>query len=132
MNLRYLWLCLLTAVAIASISVVFYWPRLRLPDSADFQLFAASHPFEQYDYIYKNKFWFEKPQKVSIVIFVSNNKTRSEASTYTVNECSCRQGTVSLTCSDALLGAVTEPFYRFGCVSYFLTHPKTILLSYVQ
>ncbi|XP_054271715.1 protein dispatched isoform X2 [Macrosteles quadrilineatus] len=64
MNLRYLWLCLLTAVAIASISVVFYWPRLRLPDSADFQLFAASHPFEQYDYIYKNKFWFEKPQKV--------------------------------------------------------------------
>lgn len=62
---RYMWLSLLSVLAVLSVVVVFYWPRLRLPDSPEFQLFAHSHPFEQYDTVFKHHFWFERPQKVS-------------------------------------------------------------------
>lgn len=40
--------------------VTFYWPRLRLPDSSEFQVFASDHPFEQYDFKFRDLFWFEK------------------------------------------------------------------------
>lgn len=67
-RLRYLWILLFGSVAIASIVIVFYWPKLKLPDSADFQLFTSSHPFEQYDLVFRNKFWFERLQKVSVLL----------------------------------------------------------------
>ncbi|XP_017777353.1 PREDICTED: protein dispatched-like [Nicrophorus vespilloides] len=51
-----------TAGCLASIAV-FYYPKLRLPDNNDFQLFDSSHPFEQYELIYKNKFWFTQNMK---------------------------------------------------------------------
>ncbi|XP_023940118.2 protein dispatched [Bicyclus anynana] len=51
---------ILGAIGIYSIVVVFYSPGLRLPDSKQFQLFQTSHPFEQYDMNYKDKFLFER------------------------------------------------------------------------
>uniref|UniRef100_A0A1B6DLC4 SSD domain-containing protein n=1 Tax=Clastoptera arizonana TaxID=38151 RepID=A0A1B6DLC4_9HEMI len=61
---KYFWIFFLGSIAIASIAVVFYYPKLQLPDSPDFQLFASSHPFEQYDIVYRDKFNFEHMQKV--------------------------------------------------------------------
>lgn len=40
--------------------IVLYYPKLQLPDSADFKLFVDSHPFEVYDSHHKDLFWFEK------------------------------------------------------------------------
>lgn len=40
--------------------IVFYWPRLRLPNTPNFQLFSSDHPFEIYDNKFKSIFWFEK------------------------------------------------------------------------
>lgn len=48
------------AVGILSGVIVLYWPKFRLPDSPDFQLFDNDHPFEVYDTKFKNMFWFEK------------------------------------------------------------------------
>lgn len=59
-NLRYIWITILFGIAAGSIVIVLYNPKLELPDSQDFQLFASSHPFEQYDFIYKNHFWFHR------------------------------------------------------------------------
>lgn len=50
----------LGAIGIGSIVVVFYIPGLQLPDSNQFQLFQTSHPFEQYDIQYRDKFLFER------------------------------------------------------------------------
>lgn len=59
-NLRYLWITLLFGIAAGSIVIVLYNPKLELPDSQDFQLFTSSHPFEQYDFVYKDHFWFHR------------------------------------------------------------------------
>lgn len=65
LKLPYLWILSLGAIGILSGFIVFYWPRLRLPDSPDFQLFENSHPFEIYENRFKNMFWFEKVYTVS-------------------------------------------------------------------
>lgn len=54
-------------VAMGSIVVVLYKPQLKLPDTHDFQLFDTTHPFEQYDLIYRDKFRFEEFLKVKII-----------------------------------------------------------------
>lgn len=64
-NLRWIWLLLLTAIAIGSCYIVFKNPGLQLPDSPDFQLFHSGHIFEKYDLIYARKFWFERRELVS-------------------------------------------------------------------
>ncbi|XP_034824885.1 protein dispatched [Maniola hyperantus] len=51
---------ILGAIGLYSIVVVFYYPGLQLPDTKQFQLFQTSHPFEQYDINYRNKFLFER------------------------------------------------------------------------
>lgn len=66
-NYRILWLTLLTIVAMASGVIVLYYPKFQLPSSPEFQLFERSHPFEQYDLVYKNRFWFKREQRVSNV-----------------------------------------------------------------
>lgn len=48
------------SVGVGSIIVVVQFPGLLLPDSRDFQLFQSSHPFEQYDMVYRDMFLFEK------------------------------------------------------------------------
>lgn len=52
-------------VGILSGIIVLYKPKLQLPDSADFKLFVNTHPFELYDAVYKDRFWFEKVYIVS-------------------------------------------------------------------
>ncbi|XP_074098681.1 protein dispatched isoform X2 [Cotesia typhae] len=59
-GLKWLWLPILGAAALAGGMVIFNYPGLRLPDSPNFQLFDNSHQFERYDFLYKRKFWFEK------------------------------------------------------------------------
>ncbi|CAK1552866.1 unnamed protein product [Leptosia nina] len=51
---------ILGAVGICSIVIVFYYPGLQLPDTKQFQLFQSSHPFEKYDFVYSDRFIFEK------------------------------------------------------------------------
>ncbi|RZF40076.1 hypothetical protein LSTR_LSTR002479 [Laodelphax striatellus] len=63
LRLRYVWIVFCGSVAVGSVIIVFYWPKLKLPDSADFQLFTSNHPFEQYDMVYRKKFWFERLQR---------------------------------------------------------------------
>ncbi|XP_063596522.1 protein dispatched-like [Penaeus indicus] len=64
---RYLWVLLLGTLSACSAVVVFYFPGLKLPDSQDFQLFSRDHVFEQYDLVYKYKFWFERNLRSDIV-----------------------------------------------------------------
>ena len=59
-NFRWCWLLSLGIIAILCCIIVFHYPGLQLPDTADFQLFDSSHPFEKYDLVYSRKFWFEK------------------------------------------------------------------------
>lgn len=66
---RHRLLFLFSCLAVASIVMIFYYPRLQLPDSLEFQLFDSSHPFEQYDFTYKNLFWFERVEKVGFAHF---------------------------------------------------------------
>lgn len=54
-----------SVISLLSMYSVIFWPRLQVPDSAEFQLFHQSHPFEQYDLIYKYKFWFNRIFSVS-------------------------------------------------------------------
>lgn len=64
-KMPYLWIVLFGSIGVLSGIVVFYWPGLQLPTSADFKLFVASHPFEVYDSQYKSQFWFERSFSVS-------------------------------------------------------------------
>uniref|UniRef100_A0A182W1K9 SSD domain-containing protein n=1 Tax=Anopheles minimus TaxID=112268 RepID=A0A182W1K9_9DIPT len=59
-TLPWLWITLLGTIGIMSGVLVLHWPKLRLPDSPDFKLFISNHPFERYDSVYKDMFWFEK------------------------------------------------------------------------
>lgn len=45
--------------------IVLYNPTLKLPDTAEFQLFTSDHLFEQYDFKFKNMFFFETFEMVS-------------------------------------------------------------------
>lgn len=65
-NFRVAWLTFLTLIALVSGVIVLYYPKLQLPSSPEFQLFDSSHVFEQYDLVYKNKFWFKREQRVSV------------------------------------------------------------------
>ncbi|EEB17830.1 conserved hypothetical protein [Pediculus humanus corporis] len=64
-RLRWLWLIIFSAIAIGSSVIVLYHPKLRLPDSKNFHLFQSSHLFEKYDFVYKDKFWFERLERVT-------------------------------------------------------------------
>lgn len=89
-RLPYLWLCLLGGAALGSIGIVFYYPRLRLPDSMNFQLFDSQHPFERYDVVYRDRFWFERLEKVIsfsppfyiMIQSLSNNKIHERKLSY--------------------------------------------------
>ncbi|XP_067210286.1 protein dispatched isoform X1 [Linepithema humile] len=59
-RLRWFWLLSLGTLATIACVIVFHYPGLQLPDHKDFQLFHSSHLFEQYDMVYRRKFWFEQ------------------------------------------------------------------------
>ncbi|XP_076675738.1 protein dispatched isoform X2 [Andrena cerasifolii] len=63
-NFRWCWFLSLGTIAIICCIIVFQYPGLQLPDSAEFQLFDSSHSFEKYDFIYSRKFWFEKHETI--------------------------------------------------------------------
>ncbi len=46
-KMRYFWIALFGTFAICAAVVVFYYPKLELPDSKEFQLFSSDHPFER-------------------------------------------------------------------------------------
>jgi len=64
-------------IGIMSGVIVFYWPKLRLPDSPEFKLFNSNHPFEIYDNLYRDKFWFEKLYTVIIIIIITECNSNS-------------------------------------------------------
>lgn len=64
-HLRWIWILVFFILGLLSTTVVWIWPGMKLPESIEFQLFRESHPFEQYDMIYKHQFWFEKILSVS-------------------------------------------------------------------
>lgn len=64
LKFRYFWIVFLSILSIVGLIIVVKYPGMQLPESLDFQLFHSSHPFEQYDLTYKQKFWYER-QKVS-------------------------------------------------------------------
>lgn len=61
-RLRYAWLVLCTLLMVGGFCTIFVYPKLHLPSVPHFQLFQSSHPFEQYDFVYRKLFWFEKSQ----------------------------------------------------------------------
>ncbi|XP_072754986.1 protein dispatched isoform X2 [Anoplolepis gracilipes] len=63
-RLRWLWLLSLGTMAIACCIIVFHHPGLQLPDYIDLQLFHNTHPFERYDLIYSQRFWFERYEMI--------------------------------------------------------------------
>ncbi|KAA0184897.1 hypothetical protein HAZT_HAZT002747 [Hyalella azteca] len=67
MKPRVLWASLLFGFAIYAGVLVLYYPGLRLPDSADFQLFNRDHYFERYDLDHKYNFWFERNLRSDVV-----------------------------------------------------------------
>lgn len=64
---RVLWVILLFGIAVYASILVLYYPGLRLPDTADFQLFNRDHYFERYDLDHKYNFWFERNLRSDIV-----------------------------------------------------------------
>lgn len=62
---RWIWIILFCTLGLLSTTILWIWPGIKLPESVEFQLFRESHPFEQYDLIYKNQFWFERILRVS-------------------------------------------------------------------
>jgi len=64
-NFRWVWVIFFTILGLVSAITILIWPVMKLPDSLELQLFRESHPFEQYDLVYKNQFWFERILGVS-------------------------------------------------------------------
>ena len=58
-RMRYLWLAIFGGLGVAGVFIVLYYPKLRLPSSFEFQVFARTHPFEVYDFVMKENFDFE-------------------------------------------------------------------------
>ncbi|CAL1527627.1 unnamed protein product, partial [Lymnaea stagnalis] len=56
---RYVWLITFGVLWIGSIVVIFFYPRLRLPNSRKFQVFASDHLLERYDFELSDLFEFE-------------------------------------------------------------------------
>ena len=55
---RFLALSVFGGLGVGAALVIFVYPRLRLPTTGEFQLFAADHPFEVYDLRVKSRFFF--------------------------------------------------------------------------
>lgn len=57
---RFVWMLIFIGAAIGSCIVIFYKPKLNLPDVDYFPFFDALNPFELYDRKFRDIFWFEK------------------------------------------------------------------------
>lgn len=63
---RFVWVVVLGSLIMSSLLIVFYYPKLKLPDKEQFQLFRSDHIFERYDLVYKRHFGFEKDEQQDI------------------------------------------------------------------
>ncbi|KAL9981003.1 hypothetical protein ACROYT_G009655 [Oculina patagonica] len=59
-KLHWLWIALLVCLTAGFLCVNFIKPGLQLPNTKDFQMFASSHPLENYYLNYKSYFRFEQ------------------------------------------------------------------------
>lgn len=66
LNYSKLVIFILGTIGVLSGVAVLYYPKLQLPNTPDFKLFVSDHPFEIYDSVYKDYFWFDKTSMVSI------------------------------------------------------------------
>ena len=57
---RVVWIIVFGGLWIASVVIIFYYPRLKLPNSRKFQMFASDHLSERYDFKFGDKFDFER------------------------------------------------------------------------
>jgi len=59
-RLRYVIVPFCGVLGVAAAVTVFIYPKLQLPTSSEFQLFASDHPMEVYDLHMKSRFWFSR------------------------------------------------------------------------
>ena len=64
-RLRYVTLPVCSVLGVLAAIAVFVYPKLQLPTSNEFQLFAADHPLEVYDLRVKSRFWFSRSTRGS-------------------------------------------------------------------
>ena len=57
---RFVWMIMFGGLWVASVVVIFYYPRLKLPSSRKVQLFSSDHLSERYDFEFADKFDFER------------------------------------------------------------------------
>ncbi|XP_038054259.1 protein dispatched homolog 1-like [Patiria miniata] len=72
LKLRWIWIILFLSLMAGSVVVVFLYPTLRLPATPIFQIFASSHPFEQFDFIYRDQMSYLKskfPDHVGSIVW---------------------------------------------------------------
>ncbi|RUS87455.1 hypothetical protein EGW08_004771 [Elysia chlorotica] len=60
---RFVWIIVFGGMWIASVVIVFYYPRLKLPQSNKFQMFSSDHLSERYDFELSEEFNFERTDK---------------------------------------------------------------------
>ena len=65
-KLRFIWLLTMGTLMFGGFCLIFLDPKLQLPTLPEFQLFESMHPFERYDFVYKDLFWFEKEKSGSL------------------------------------------------------------------
>ena len=65
-KLRYLWLLIFLTLSVCGLLAIVYYPKLRLPSANAFKVFSPEHPFEVYDFVMKEQFWFEKAAGSSV------------------------------------------------------------------
>ncbi|XP_022109846.1 protein dispatched homolog 1-like isoform X2 [Acanthaster planci] len=58
LKLRYAWIVILASVGVGAFCTMYITPKLRLPTTAEFQVFQDDNLFERYDSVYKSKFYF--------------------------------------------------------------------------
>jgi len=59
-RLRYILVPFCSILGALAAVAIFIYPKLQLPTSSEFQLFAADHPLEVYDLHMKSQFWFSR------------------------------------------------------------------------
>lgn len=60
LKFRWIWIILFLLISMMAVAIVIHSSAWKFPDSPGLQLFDSSHPFEQYDSIYRNHFWFDR------------------------------------------------------------------------
>lgn len=65
-RLRYVIVPICGILGVLAAVAIFVYPKLQLPTSNEFQLFAADHPMEVYDLRMKSQFWFSRSSGLGV------------------------------------------------------------------